>query len=263
MSHFLPYRLINFCSNHFRLQSHHIFLLIHQFPREVSTQCNILQAMNPSAEALNQTFSLDPDAFTSNIRQSLNASYSPLFQLYKCGDIETFVESSVVNSDPELDLLLDGRNEQMAAKIDEVLMATDPNKKVLFAVGLAHWLSGNNNMITLLKDYGYSMEHIPNWNSTQLDNPSNEYCGVLFNPEAGIFVEDSSISNVTSDEAPSPYSEGDSSNTTPTKMPSHGSDNEVAPEPATTSASCTMSGTKTMIIGWSAYMAHFFVDMML
>jgi hypothetical protein len=249
----------NFCSNHSTPITY-----IHQIPREVSTQCNILQALNPSAEELNQEFALDPDAFASNVTKSLNESYSPLLQLYKCGDIDTVVGSSIVNSDPELDLLLlDERNEQMAAKIDEVLRVSDPNKKTLFAVGLAHWLTGNNNMITLLEDYGYSMEHIPYWNSTQLENPSNEYCNVLYNPEAGIFVEDSSISTVTSDVVPSPYGEGGSSNTTPTKMPSHVSENEVAPEPATTSASCTMSGIETMMIGWSAYMFQVFVDMML
>ncbi len=207
--------------------------------------------MNQSPEAMNQTFALDPDAFASNIRESLNASQSPLLQLYKCGDIDTYVDSSVVNSNlDELDFLLNGRNEQMAAKIDEVLRASDTNKKILFAVGLAHWLSGNNTMITLLEGYGYSMEHIPQWNATQLDYPSNEYCGVHFNPAAGIdpaaeiFVEDSSTS---------PNSEGGSSSITPTTMPSHGSEKEVAPEPTTTSASCTMSSIKTMMIGWSAY----------
>jgi hypothetical protein len=239
-------------------------LLVQQFIREVSTQCTIIQALNPSAEAINQTFALDPDAFASHIRESLNASLSPLFQVYKCGDIDKFVDSSVLNSDPdELDLLLNGRNEQMAAKIDEVLRASDTNMKILFAVGLAHWLFGNNTMIALLEGYGYSMEHIPNWNATQLDNPSNEYCGVRFNSAAGIFVEDSSISNVTSDVVPSPNSEEGSSNITPTKMPSHGSEKEVAPEPATTSASCTMPSIKTMMIGWSAYVFHVFVDMML
>lgn len=210
--------------------------------------------MNPSAEVLNQTFALDPDAFSSSVRNSLNVSYSPLIELYKCGDIDSFVESSAVNSDPELDLLMDGRNEQMAAKIDEVLKASDPNKKILFAVGLAHWLLKSNNMISLLEEYGYSMEHIPNWNGTQLDNPSNDFCGVLFNPEAGIFVADSSIGTVTSDTTPTPSSEGNDTATTPTKSPAQGDGKEVVPEPATASASDTTAGIVAMVIGWSSFM---------
>ena len=220
------------------------------YPREVSTQCDLIQAMNPSAEMLNQTFTLDPDAFSLKVRNSLNASYSSLLQLYKCGDINAFVESGEVNSDPELSLLLNGRNEQMAAKVDDVLMESDPNKKVLFAVGLAHWLLGSNNMISLLEGYGYSMERIPNWNATQLENPSNEYCGVHWNPEAGIFVADSSIGTATPD-APS---EGDAS-TTPLTKPSQEAEKEVTPVLAS-SASYTVKGIVSVIIVWGSYMLY-------
>jgi len=224
-----------------------------KYSREVSTQCNIIQALNPSAEVLNETFALDPDAFSSIVRNSLNASYSVKVELYKCGDVDAFVEFDTVNSDPEFDLLMSGRNEQMAAKIDEVLKASDPDKKILFAVGLAHWLLRSNNMISLLEDYGYSMEHIPYWNKTQLDNPSNDFCGVLYNPEAGIFVADSSIGTVPADTAPTPSGEGNDASTTPTKMPAQGDVKEVATESATASVSDTTAGIVMMVIGWSSF----------
>lgn len=212
--------------------------------------------MNPSAEAWNETFALDPDGFASNIEKALNASYSPMLQKYKCGNINTFVESSGIESEPGLDVLLDSRNEQMAAKIDEVLKASDPTKKITFAVGTLHWLSGNKTMISLLEDYGYSMEHIPYWNSTQLENPSDEYCGVIYNPETGIFVADSSIGVATSDTAPSPSSEGETVTTSPTMSSQEAVEKEVAPESAST-ARHTTAGVVTMMIGWSSYMLNY------
>lgn len=191
------------------------------------------------------------------VRDSLNASYSTIFELYKCGDVDAF--ASEIKSDDGLDLLLNGRNEQMAAKINEVLTASDSNKKILFAVGLAHWLSGNNTMISLLKDYGFSMELIPYWNETQLDNPSNEYCGVVYNSQAGIFVKDGAVGNTTSETVPTPSSERDTSST-PTKMSSQEAEQEIAPTPAAAepaaSASCTLIGIVAMMTAWAPYMLY-------
>lgn len=223
--------------------------------RDVSAQCDGTPALNSSAEALNQMYASDPDALASMVRDSINASYSTIFELYKCGDMDAF--ASEINSDDGLDLLLNGRNEQMAAKINEVLTASDSNKKILFAVGLAHWLSGNNTMISLLKDYGFSMEHVPHWNETQLDNPSNEYCGVVYNSEVGIFVKDIAIGNTTSETVPAQSSERDTSST-PTKLPSQEAEKEnaSAPEPAA-SASCTLIGIVTMVAAWAPYMLYY------
>jgi hypothetical protein len=196
-----------------------------------------------TAEMLNQTFASDPDGFASMIGNVLNATYSPLIQLYKCGDIDAITDSLSLETNNELGaLLLTERNKQMAEKVAEVLKGTDPDKKILFAVGLAHWLSGSDNMISLLEDYGYSMEHVPYWNGTQAENPSNEFCGVQYNPEAGIFVQDSS---------PTPSGE-EKSSTTPTAMPSQGAEKEVVPEPVA-SAICTMTGIITMMIVWCSY----------
>jgi hypothetical protein len=110
-------------------------------------------------------------------------------------------------------------------------------------------------MILLLEGYGYSMEHIPIWNATQLDNPSNQDCGVVYNPETGLFVEDGSIGNKTSDTVPTTAS------TTPTKMPSQGAEKEAVPEPVA-SASCPMNGiaTITIMIAWSSYMLGVFFE---
>ena len=206
--------------------------------------------MSSTAEMLNQTFASDPDGFASMIGNVLNATYSPLIQLYKCGDIDAITDSLSLETNDELggdfgDLLLTERNKQMAEKVAEVLKATDPDKKILFAVGLAHWLSGSDNMISLLEDYGYSMEHVPYWNDTQAENPSDEFCGVQYNPEVGIFVEDSS---------PTPSGEENSS-ATPTAMPSQRAEKEMVPEPVA-SASCTMTGIITMMIVWGSYMLY-------
>ena len=203
-----------------------------------------------TAEMLNQTFASDPDGFASMIGNVLNATYSPLIQLYKCGDIDAITDSLSLETNDELggdfgDLLLTERNKQMAEKVAEVLKATDPDKKILFAVGLAHWLSGGDNMISLLEDYGYSLEHIPYWNGTQAENPSNEFCGVQYNPEVGIFVEDSSSTPLGAE----------NSTTTPTAMPSQRAEKEVVPEPVA-SASCTMTGIITMMIVWGSYILY-------
>lgn len=226
------------------------------FPREVSTQCTLIQAMSLSAEVLDQAFALDPDGTSSSIRNLLNASFSPLLRPYKCGDIDGITDALSVEESSELDgLLLTSRNQQMAAKVDEILTAAESDKKMLFAVGLAHWLVGSDNMISLLEGYGYSMEHIPIWNATQLDNPSNQDCGVVYNPETGLFVEDGSIGNKTSDTVPTTAS------TTPTKMPSQGAEKEAVPEPVA-SASCPMNGiaTITIMIAWSSYMLGVFFE---
>jgi len=198
---------------------------------------------------LDQAFALDPDGTSSIIRTKLNASLSPLLQSYKCGDIDGITDALSV--DPDLDgLLLTSRNQQMAAKVDEILTAAESDKKMLFAVGLAHWLVGSDNMISLLEGYGYSMEHIPIWNATQHDNPSNQDCGVVYNSETGLFVEDGSIGNETSDTVPTTAS------TSPTKMPSQGAEKEAVPEPVA-SANYPLIGiaTITMMFVWRSYMS--------
>ncbi|KAL3767725.1 hypothetical protein ACHAWU_010349 [Discostella pseudostelligera] len=217
---------------------------------EVSTQCTLIQAMALSAEMLDQAFALDPDGTSFILRAKLNASFSPLLQPYKCGDIDEISDALSMEEPSELDgLLLTSRNQQMAAKVDEILTAAESDKKMLFAVGLAHWLVGSDNMISLLEGYGYSMEHIPIWNATQIDDPSNQDCGVVYNSETGLFVEDGSIGNETSDTVPTTAS------TSPTKMPSQGAEKEAVTEPVA-SASCPMIGiaTITMMIVWSSYM---------
>ena len=144
----------------------------------------------------------------------------------------------------------------MAAKMDEVLTAAGPSKKILFAVGNSHWLTGSDNMISLLEDYGYSMQPIPYWNGTQAENPSNEYCGVVLNLETGIFVEDTSLDTATSS-APAPAPEVIAPESTPapfndggeptTAMPSRG-----APESGVSSGSIAMKTSKMMFC-WVIY----------
>lgn len=42
-------------------------------------------------------------------------------------------------------------------------------------------------MISLLQDYGYSMELIPDWDGMQAKSPLNEFCGMVKNPDISIF----------------------------------------------------------------------------
>mmetsp|Transcript_37403 Transcript_37403/g.79797 ORF Transcript_37403/g.79797 Transcript_37403/m.79797 type:complete len:419 (-) Transcript_37403:716-1972(-) len=155
---------------------------------EASTQCYALQALYPPADVLNQYF----DLLSPGIEASLNATLSMEIKQYKCGILDAFIEdtTAALGSDDELsDLLLTNRNIQMATKMNEILKA-NPNEKVFFAVGAAHWNIGNYSFEILLKDYGYTLEHVPNWDSEHAEDHSNEHCGVVLNNETGAFVPD-------------------------------------------------------------------------
>jgi hypothetical protein len=172
--------------------------------RENSATCELIQEAFQTPEALVEKYDSDPDAFVSEIRASLNASLSPLLQLYRCGNEDAFYESGIFEEiESGNDTQTFERNNQMAAKINETLTARTPGEKMVFAVGLAHWLFGSENMISLLEDYGYSMELIPAWNGTQAENPSDEFCGVVFDNEMGIFVDENTF-NATSVPSPAP-----------------------------------------------------------
>ncbi len=53
----------------------------------------------------------------------------------------------------EMDFILNDRNKQMAAKIAQLLdneglaAGTSSNKKMLFAVGLTHWIAGGDDSL--------------------------------------------------------------------------------------------------------------------
>lgn len=156
---------------------------------EVSTQCDLIHQIFPTAQVLTENF----DQLSASIENSLNASLSNEIQLYKCGDIDAFVEAA--SSDAlELDDMTDGsilvnRNKQMAAKMNEILQA-NPNEKMMFAVGNSHWLIGGSNLKVLLKEgYGYTLEHVPDWGKNGAEDHTNDHCGVIYHPELG-FVED-------------------------------------------------------------------------
>lgn len=165
--------------------------------------CDLIEESFITFDGLNETYTSDPDKYAAEIRESFNTSLSQLLNLYKCGDVDAMKASGIFDViENGEDVKTFERNNQMAAKIHEVLTARNADEKMTFAIGLAHWLFGAENMITLLEDYGYSMELIPDWNATQAESPSNEFCGVVENPDVSVFnpslyVDPASLLNET------------------------------------------------------------------
>ena len=151
---------------------------------EVSTQCEILDQINPSAEEIVQSW----DVHSANIKESLNGSLSKDIQMYRCGDIDAWLEELNKGMTVEMtDLLLAGRNEDMAQEMTTILNA-NTEQRVMFVVGLSHWIVGDNSFEALLKDAGYTLEHIPEWSSERAEDHSNEHCEVMYEPETGLFL---------------------------------------------------------------------------
>ena len=123
-----------------------------------------------------------------------------LTRLYKCGDGEGFVALYDM-----LDLegtgfdekVLDERNHQMAQAVADILGSSE-GEKVMFAFGLAHWIIGDTSLDALLKDYGYSLVHVPRWDEGDAVNLSNELCGVEYNDDTKLFqlIGDSGVEEV-------------------------------------------------------------------
>ena len=67
----------------------------------------------------------------------------------------------------------------MAEMIDNIVKSSD--NRALFAFGLSHWIVGENQLLNLLKGYGYSLEYVPNYAKDDAEDLSNEECGVVFN----------------------------------------------------------------------------------
>jgi len=162
-----------------------VFVCIH---REVSAQCEFLErGIYITAEELNQNF----DLLSPGIKDSLNATLTNDIGTYKCGVLDAFVDyasTEVMAYDEDLyELVLTDRNIQMAAKMNDILNA-NPDERILFAVGAAHWNIGPHSIEILLKDYGYTLEHIPYWDVEHAEDHSDQHCQVVFNDETGLFV---------------------------------------------------------------------------
>ena len=147
----------------------------------VSTQCDILRELYVTPETLSE----------DDLRMTLNATASEQINLYRCGDIDSFAEyqeSALEDSGIDTGFqsaLLDVRNKQMAEMIDNIVKSSD--NRALFAFGLSHWIVGENKLLNLLKDYGYSLEYVPNYAKDDAEDLSNEDCGVVFNSVSGEF----------------------------------------------------------------------------
>ncbi len=170
-----------------------------------------------------------------------------------------------------MESILNDRNKQMAANIAQVLnedssvVGADSNVRVLFAVGVAHWIvGGDESLESLLKDYGYSLVHIPDWDSDQAESHTNEHCDAMLDPQTGLFVEDPDVDVPSSTPSPTPLdilsgnvrppTDGgcvlEEVTISPTKMPSPGATEEgVGSEPPLPSTSgSTVIGTSQTII---------------
>lgn len=232
----------------------------HHHDRDVATQCETMKAMYPSVEEFQAAYEASPDLYAQEIRNSLTASLSKSIELYKCGNIDAYIAA---NEDGTLAVdeftgnnILTTRNVNMAARINEALSA-NPNERVLFAVGASHWIIGDSSLENLLKDYGYSLEHVPEWKEENTENHSNEHCDVIFNPETGLFDPD------PDDDSPGAAPSGFDADSGITMEPTHtvvltpADDIEedvpsatppAAEVPPTPSSSGTMIGTSTMVL---------------
>lgn len=168
---------------------------------EPEDRCEILPALYPSADEYKAAFAANPDVFSQIIRDSLNLSLSKQIEMYKCGDLDAFVaaniEEAMILDEITNDELVTIRNQKMAKKIVEVL-AENPNERVLFAVGAAHWQIGDDSLEQLLLKDGYSLEHVPDYHPSDTENHANDHCDVIFNPETGIFDQDPDDDSVPS-----------------------------------------------------------------
>ncbi|KAL9187382.1 hypothetical protein ACHAXT_001485 [Thalassiosira profunda] len=152
---------------------------------EVSTQCDILEQLNPSAAEI----AADLDTYRQTLLASLDADLSREIELYRCGNVDVFVEeikAGLPTDEFTNDLLLANRNEQMAEEINSVLKSNS-DERIMFTVGAAHWTIGTSSLENLLKTYGYTLEHVPEWHSERAENHSNMHCNVMPNVETGFF----------------------------------------------------------------------------
>ena len=202
--------------------------------------------MYPSKEEFQAAYDATPDLYAQEIRNSLTASLSKNIELYKCGNIDEFIAA---NEDGTLAVdeftgnnILTTRNVNMAARINEALNA-NPNERVLFAVGALHWVIGDSSLENLLKDYGYSLEHVPEWKEGSTENHSNEHCDVMFNPVTGLFVTD------PDDDSPGAAPSGFDSDSGITMEPTHTviltpADDLEEDVPSTTTPAADVSGVE-------------------
>ena len=163
---------------------------------EVATQCNALEMLYEPKEDLNVEY----------LEKALNGSLSDQINTYRCGVVDVMhsvldVEESLGNDALLQQQLLDDRNEQIAAAIADILKVS--SNKSLFAVGFLHWMYGDKSLNNLLKDYGYSLELIPNWGPDDAEDLSNEQCQVEFNSESGVFESTATASDKDSTITPS------------------------------------------------------------
>ena len=95
---------------------------------------------------------------------------------------------------------------QVASRINDILKSREnPEEKIFFAVGNAHFLVGNSSLLLLLQEYGYTLEHLSSWEKHSADDMSDAECGVAYDSKLGYYVEvppgggNSTIPDVDSD----------------------------------------------------------------
>ena len=102
--------------------------------------------------------------------------------MYKCGNINAFVEATTEGAmaldESTDDAILTVRNQNMAKRIDEILQAEQGEERMMFAVGVAHWIIGDQSLEVLLKEKGYK---------TKAKNFKSQVRILLYKNEKGLF----------------------------------------------------------------------------
>lgn len=166
---------------------------------DASTHCDLLELI--ANEGSVQRRGLQSELFSNGDTDPLvDPVAQELTRLYKCGDGEGVValfDMLDLEGTEFYEKLLDNRNHQMARAVADILDSSE-DKKVMFAFGLAHWIIGDTSLDALMKDYGYSLVHVPRWDEDDAVNLSNELCGVEFNEDTKLFqlIGDSGVEEV-------------------------------------------------------------------
>lgn len=97
-------------------------------------------------------------ATDEDLEAALYSNYTQLMDLYQCGDIEVINQASSLESEENLDYLLNERNTKIVERMVNII--ENSVEKPFFAVGVLHWKAHTNSIEKLLLEEGYYMERV-------------------------------------------------------------------------------------------------------